>query len=503
MARKLAHHRTGEERMRSHVRIGGGLLAVLAVLLYFAFGGAVPFKGGYDVRAVVSDAVALHGGSPVRIAGVNVGKVTGVERGPGHTAIVKMRIDDAGRPIHRDATLKIRPRLFLEGNFFVDLKAGSPSAPELPDDGTLPLSQTSVPVQFDQVLDALQSDTRDSLKTVLNEYRTALDKGGAQAINRSFEPAVGAFEGIALASEESRGLQADDVSRLIASGERVMRALTSRRGALADLVTSFNRTVGAFADQERAVSQGTRDLAAVTREARPALGELNTSLPSLRRFADESRPLIRRSPRTLDLSFPFLRELDGLVSEDELPPLVADLRPTLRTLAPLVPALDATLASAQNGADCTRHNALPTLNSKLDDGPLSTGQTAWQEFLHSNVGLASATQNFDGNGFNVRLMAGAGDQSVSVGRLPGGQLLYGVAQSPLLGSRPAKPDHKPPFRPDVPCSTQERPNLEGAVRPAPPPVSKLPVYKPTKAEIAKALDYLRKKAAAVRKGAAR
>ena len=32
-----------------------------------------------------------------------------------------MEIDDKGLPIHKDATLKIRPRIFLEGNFFVDL----------------------------------------------------------------------------------------------------------------------------------------------------------------------------------------------------------------------------------------------------------------------------------------------------------------------------------------------------------------------------------------------
>ena len=42
-----------------------------------------------------------------------------------------MEIDEKGLPIHKDATLKIRPRIFLEGNFFVDLKPGSPSSPTL------------------------------------------------------------------------------------------------------------------------------------------------------------------------------------------------------------------------------------------------------------------------------------------------------------------------------------------------------------------------------------
>src|SRR5207253_52518 len=95
------------------------------------------------------------------------GEVTKVRPGPGTTAIVEMAIDDAGRPIHRDATLRIRPRLFLEGNFYVDLKAGSPSAPELHDGGTIPLAQTAIPVQLDQVLSALASRStqlRESLR---------------------------------------------------------------------------------------------------------------------------------------------------------------------------------------------------------------------------------------------------------------------------------------------------------------------------------------------------
>ena len=66
----------------------------------------------------------------MRIAGVNVGKVIGVER-DGDATEVTFTVDDAGRPIHEDAFAAIRPRIFLEGNFFVDLDPGSPSAPEL------------------------------------------------------------------------------------------------------------------------------------------------------------------------------------------------------------------------------------------------------------------------------------------------------------------------------------------------------------------------------------
>ena len=44
-----------------------------------------------------------------------------------------MEISDEGLPIHQDATMSLRPRLFLEGNLFVDLRPGTPAAPDAPD----------------------------------------------------------------------------------------------------------------------------------------------------------------------------------------------------------------------------------------------------------------------------------------------------------------------------------------------------------------------------------
>ena len=114
--------------------------------------------------------------SPVRIAGVEVGKVKkieAVESGSG-AARVTMEIEERGLPIHEDAELKIRPRIFLEGNFFVDLEPGSPSGEELAKGDTIPVTQTAAPVQIGDVLTALQKDTREDLQTFLREYSEGL-----------------------------------------------------------------------------------------------------------------------------------------------------------------------------------------------------------------------------------------------------------------------------------------------------------------------------------------
>ena len=88
----------------------------------------------------------------MRVAGVEVGKVTGISDGPGHTTVLKLEIRKEGRPVHEVARLRIVPRLFLEGGFTVQLSPGTPSSPELDDGGTIPLPQTSQPVQFDEIL---------------------------------------------------------------------------------------------------------------------------------------------------------------------------------------------------------------------------------------------------------------------------------------------------------------------------------------------------------------
>ena len=87
-----------------------------------------------------------------------------------------MEIEARGLPIHADATLKIRPRIFLEGNWFVELQPGSPSAKAVSSGDTIPITQTSDPVQLDQVLDALNTDTRANLQKFLIDYGEGLTR---------------------------------------------------------------------------------------------------------------------------------------------------------------------------------------------------------------------------------------------------------------------------------------------------------------------------------------
>src|ERR1700754_5131630 len=170
MSRLPERDRRAQESHRGRFswRPGNVAVAIIFILIftigpYLAFTKHVPFTSyGYEVKATFANSANIAKNSPVRIAGVEVGKVISSER-DGDATTVTFTVSGDGRPIHDDAYAAIRPRIFLEGNFFVELSPGSPSAPEMSSGGTIPVSRTSTAVQIDEVLTALQSPVRADL----------------------------------------------------------------------------------------------------------------------------------------------------------------------------------------------------------------------------------------------------------------------------------------------------------------------------------------------------
>ena len=108
---------------------------VILAVCWLVFGGPTPFGAAaqFQLRAVFTVQTQLHLDSPVRVAGVDVGKVTSIKRvgGSSPAAVVTMTDRPPG-PARSTPTRppNIRPRLFLEGNFYVDLS--SPARPNAP-----------------------------------------------------------------------------------------------------------------------------------------------------------------------------------------------------------------------------------------------------------------------------------------------------------------------------------------------------------------------------------
>jgi virulence factor Mce-like protein len=466
----------------SPFKVGAIVLAVLCVATYFGFTKHVPFTHGFRVKAVFPSANSIRTNSPVRIAGVNVGKVKKIERQDGtDAAVVTMEIDKKGLPIHKDATVKVRPRIFLEGNFFVDLQPGTPGTPTLGDGDTLPIAQASTPVQLDQVLTALQQDTRTQLQELLDNYGKALTaeptpaqdaaqdpsvRGltAAQALNQSYRYAGPAFKNVAIVNDALLGTDPHDLSNLIAGLDKTTEGLDRNEAALKDLITNFNTTMASFASHSSDLSRSVHLLAPTLDNANKALTSLNNSFPNTRAFAREILPGVRETPATINASFPWIEQTRKLVSKAELGGLVDELSPATRDLAKLTNGTLNLLPQADLLAKCATKVILPTGDIKIEDGPLTSGAENYKEFWYAMVGLSGEGQNFDGNGMYVRFQPGGGDQTISSGKVGPytGDTLFANAIAAPLGTRPAFTGHRTPYKPDVPCHTNKIPDLNGA-----------------------------------------
>ena len=439
-------------------------LVVAAVAIYFGFTKAIPFRDHFEVRAVFKTGNNLRPNSPVRIAGVAVGKVTAVEHtAPGDTSVTAtLRINRQGRPIHKDARVAIRPRIFLEGNFFVDLQPGSPSSPALGDGDVIPINQTSAPVQLDQILTALQTDTREDLKLLLREYSKSLEGPGARGYRRSLKHWKPAYRDSAIVADATLGLLEHDLSEYARHATRVADALDRSPEQLKALITDFNTTARAFAVEDANLRSAVRELPRTLRAARPALGALNDSFPSVRALARELRPGVRSSEPAIDASTPLVRELRGLVSKPELRGLVADLRGTIPSLARLSQRTVPLYEQVRLASSCTNEVILPWSHSKVVDPVFQPNGPVYEQAPKPWTGLSGESRSGDANGQWFRVLAAGGTNLVQF--KPG---TFATTALPIEGSNPPQPTTRPPLRPDVPCETQEPPNLQS--KPGPPP----------------------------------
>jgi phospholipid/cholesterol/gamma-HCH transport system substrate-binding protein len=463
-------------------------IAIVFILIftigpYLAFTGHVPFTSyGYELNATFANSANVAKNSPVRIAGVEVGKVIASER-DGNATKVTFTVDGSGRPIHEDAFAAIRPRIFLEGNFFIELDPGSPSAPDMDSGATIPVSHTSTAVQLDEVLTALQSPTRADLSRFLESYGTALThkptaaedatqlpevqgKTGAEAFNGVLKYGGDAGRYSAQVTNAFLGTQQRDLSRLVASAGQAFGALAYREADLQGLIDNFNVFTGALATQSTNLAT-TINLAAPTlRTARASLVSLNRTLPPLRTYAIELTPAVAELPSLISASKPWLAQVRPLLSGKEgggVARLLAESAPGLAGAAQAGKEL--TLPQINRLSLCTTQVMVPTMNQTINDR-FSTGGPNYREFLYNLVNFAGLAQNYDGNGPYGRAQVGGGPVLVGEPNPLGNKdtfsdsINYAHTITAPVGNQPQLAG-MPPLEPNVRCHTNPVPDVNG------------------------------------------
>jgi phospholipid/cholesterol/gamma-HCH transport system substrate-binding protein len=442
---------------------GVAVLATLAAICWLAYFKSLPLQRDYTLRAVFATANEVHPRDPVRIAGVQVGRVEHVEAQPdGDAAIVVMTIRAEGLPIHRDATLKVRPRMFLEGVFFVDLQPGTPSAPVLRSGDTVPVTQTAAPVQLDQPLSALQADTRARLRETLRGAGDALDDGGGEAAGETLDASATALPDLALSADALAG--AGDLRPLVADLGRVVGALADSRPRLQALLSDLDATTATLAGASGALTRTVATLPATLAETRATLAALETALPPVDRLAISLTAALPALSTTLSTGIPWLVAARALLAPSELGGLAAQLRDAAPGLAGVTAQAPAAVGRLGAASRCVERKLVPVLTSTLDDGPRSTGAPVHRELAWALVGLNASAATFDGNGRQLRFQSGGGAVTVTPGRSRNqGIGLFAHALNPSLGTTPAYPAEAPPISAAVPCASGAPPDL--ATRP--------------------------------------
>jgi ABC-type transporter Mla subunit MlaD len=467
-----------------------GMIALAAIVVFTYLGFtkfANPFASQYTVHAIFSNANGVKPESPVRIAGVTVGKVTSIGPVPGcklggslqkvsastgsqgcTAAQVTMTISGNGLPIHKDATFAIRPRIFLEGNFFIDVSPGTPEAPTAPSGYTFSIQQGTEPVQFDQVVTSLQSGTRQNLQTLLQQFGTAVKKGGS-SYNASIKWWLPAYEYSAVVAHDALGLQPHDLSNWIAEQGEVSGAIDTHPQTLQNLISDFNTTAHSFAVQNVALSQAVAELPQTLAAAIPAFHALNAAFCSgaerpdcapgpLPQLAKALIPGVKSTGPMIDASLPFITQLRYLVSASELRGLTADLAQTVPPLTRLTRETTPLLRDqVRPAASCASNVVIPWSRLTLNDPHFNASngfpaRPVYVEAVDFLPGLAGESRDFDANGPYIRVLGTGGTLTYSL--QPG---LFGQALAPLEGEQPQPPpgEHAPPLQPNTPCETQQ------------------------------------------------
>jgi phospholipid/cholesterol/gamma-HCH transport system substrate-binding protein len=280
----------------------------LLLFLWLSFGGTIPFAAqGYRFEASFPNAQALATQADVRIAGVSVGKVVAKSPDPrGNRVIATIELQKRYAPIREDARAILREKTII-GETYVELTPGSPSAPVLPDGGTLARTNVEPAVQLDQIFNAFEPTTRRAFQVWQQQLAIAVH-GNDQNLNS----VLGNLPQFTADASDVLGvldIEHAATVRLVRNGGTVFAALTQDQSALRNLITSAGAVFATTAANNE-------QLAAKIHVFPTFLNETKLTFARLQTFAVDTNPLI-----------------------SELVPVAVELGPTLNAVRVLSPDL--------------------------------------------------------------------------------------------------------------------------------------------------------------------
>jgi len=417
-ADKTTNNRVRRARLKPRSAKTTGALVLLFLLIFSLFAFNRPrvettLSSGEGLRAEFSQAYKLVPyQSVVKLAGVEVGTVTGFERTGSNHAVVEMKLDDGTREkLGTTPGANVRPTLVLGGTYYVELVRGG-KAGSVAEDSTIPVDRTRVPVELDKVLSAITPDAADAVHGTVRSLDRTFDKRGRNEVQRFLSTAPRTLDPAADVLAGLRGTNPEtDLTRLVTGLRNTAAAMNQNKGQLGSILDDLGTASQALADNRGALAQTVADGPQTLRVTKAGLADLDSTLDRLHTTADSFRP----AARALD---PLLAELGPVLKTAR--PVIADARVVARDARPLVQDLVPTAENAMGLLDDVSGPVLGRLNGPVKKAVLSPwhGTGLYEgggndHLLYEEAGyLLSDTADVfkfhDKNGAMGRLMAGFG-----------------------------------------------------------------------------------------------
>lgn len=279
-------------RERNPVIIGVIGIAAIALMMVGAFrADRLPIIGGGDTyHAEFAEIGALKAGNEVRIAGVPVGKVRGIELA-GNKVKVTFKIDK-GTKFGTETGAEIRLRTLLGAEFLALTPKGSG---QLAKGDTIPVSRTIAPYDVVQAFSDL-SRTTDQIK--IPELAEALNTL-SEISNQTPEEFRGAIRGV---SDLSRNLAARDseINTLLINLKKVSGVLNSRNDELVTLFKDSDTLFSAISARRDSIHRLLVSTQSISGELRGLVKDTRADLAPALNQLDVVTTMLRKNEASLD-----------------------------------------------------------------------------------------------------------------------------------------------------------------------------------------------------------
>ncbi|MGM0593473.1 MAG: MlaD family protein [Pseudomonadota bacterium] len=289
-----------------------GAVAILFVLLLANSKTLELFEETVTLQAYLKNAEGITTETTVKVSGIEVGRVERLDITPDNRIQISMRIKQRYRELIRQDSQAAIGKLSMFGRSTIDIEAGSPSLPTLPDGATI---QVEEPLSMDQLIAELTPVVRAAESSVerFAAVMEAIDPKQVQSIVANLERSSADIRQVTGQIAEGRGSLGAVVydealeARLKGAVIALEGSLSQAEQRLAELAPVLDN-VDTIARQTGEASHG---FPALVEESQTMVGKVNTTLTSVNLEAKQIPELITRMNVLMEQTD---RLLDGIAN---------------------------------------------------------------------------------------------------------------------------------------------------------------------------------------------